>query len=100
VSGLFLEGADWDVEHGCLTKSKPGVLVVELPLLKIIPTEARRLKLQVPSGTPRPMSSSPPPAFTPLSWQSLPPWHKQQGCVLSSGVPLMQFDTSPHINHS
>ncbi|XP_010291294.1 PREDICTED: dynein heavy chain 10, axonemal, partial [Phaethon lepturus] len=52
VSGLFLEGADWDMEHGCLTKSKPGVLVVELPLLKIIPTEAHRLKLQNTLRTP------------------------------------------------
>ncbi|GAB0196984.1 dynein axonemal heavy chain 10 [Grus japonensis] len=48
VSGLFLEGADWDTEHSCLAKSKPGVLVVELPILKIIPIEAHRLKLQVP----------------------------------------------------
>lgn len=47
VSGLFLEGADWDVEHSCLTKSQPRVLVVELPIVKIIPIEARRLKLQV-----------------------------------------------------
>ena len=47
VSGLFLEGADWDMEHGCLAKSKPRVPVVELPILKIIPTEARRLRLQV-----------------------------------------------------
>jgi len=48
VSGLSLEGADWDTENSCLTKSKPGVLVVELPILKIIPIEAHRLKLQVP----------------------------------------------------
>lgn len=47
VSGLYLEGADWDTEAGCLIKSKPKVLVVELPILKIIPIEAHRLKLQV-----------------------------------------------------
>ncbi|XP_064322361.1 dynein axonemal heavy chain 10 [Phalacrocorax carbo] len=52
VSGLFLEGADWDTERGCLTKSKPGVLVVELPILKIIPIEAHRLKLQNTLRTP------------------------------------------------
>ncbi|XP_072207474.1 dynein axonemal heavy chain 10 [Excalfactoria chinensis] len=52
VSGLFLEGADWDTENGCLTKSKPGVLVVELPILKIIPIEAHRLKLQNTLRTP------------------------------------------------
>lgn len=47
VSGLYLEGADWDLENGCLIKSKPKVLVVDLPILKIIPIEAHRLKLQV-----------------------------------------------------
>uniref|UniRef100_A0A8C3JB17 Dynein axonemal heavy chain 10 n=1 Tax=Calidris pygmaea TaxID=425635 RepID=A0A8C3JB17_9CHAR len=52
VSGLFLEGADWDTEQSCLTKSKPGVLVVELPILKIIPIEAHRLKLQNTLRTP------------------------------------------------
>uniref|UniRef100_A0A8D0HBM0 Dynein axonemal heavy chain 10 n=1 Tax=Sphenodon punctatus TaxID=8508 RepID=A0A8D0HBM0_SPHPU len=52
VSGLYLEGADWDVEDGCLTKSKPKVLVVELPVLKIIPIEAHRLKLQNTLRTP------------------------------------------------
>ncbi|XP_039416979.1 dynein heavy chain 10, axonemal isoform X2 [Corvus cornix cornix] len=49
VSGLFLEGADWDIEQGCLIQSKPRVPVVELPILKIIPTEAHRLRLQAPS---------------------------------------------------
>ncbi|XP_031448519.1 dynein heavy chain 10, axonemal isoform X3 [Phasianus colchicus] len=52
VSGLFLEGADWDTENSCLIKSKPGVLVVELPILKIIPIEAHRLKLQNTLRTP------------------------------------------------
>lgn len=51
VSGLYLEGADWDVERGCLIKSKPKVLVVDLPILKIIPIEAHRLKLQVGRGS-------------------------------------------------
>ncbi|XP_054248884.1 dynein axonemal heavy chain 10 [Indicator indicator] len=52
VSGLFLEGADWDMEGCCLTRSKPGVLVVELPVLKIIPTEAHRLRLKNTLRTP------------------------------------------------
>ncbi|XP_064378089.1 dynein axonemal heavy chain 10 [Dromaius novaehollandiae] len=52
VSGLYLEGADWDVENSCLTKSKPKVLVVDLPILKIIPIEAHRLKLQNTLRTP------------------------------------------------
>ncbi|KAK7877270.1 hypothetical protein WMY93_032024 [Mugilogobius chulae] len=44
--GLYLEGADWDMEQGCLIRSKPKVLVVELPILHIIPIETRRLRLQ------------------------------------------------------
>lgn len=47
MSGLYLEGADWDTEEGCLVRSKPKVLVVELPILKVIPIEARHLRLQV-----------------------------------------------------
>nr|XP_044631957.1 dynein axonemal heavy chain 10 isoform X1 [Equus asinus] len=52
VSGLYLEGADWDIDRGCLIKSKPKVLVVDLPILKIIPIEAHRLKLQNTFRTP------------------------------------------------
>ncbi|KAF7484144.1 Hypothetical predicted protein [Marmota monax] len=52
VSGLYLEGADWDIERGCLIKSKPKVLVVDLPILKIIPIEVHRLKLQNTFRTP------------------------------------------------
>ncbi|XP_044296574.1 dynein axonemal heavy chain 10 isoform X1 [Varanus komodoensis] len=52
VSGLYLEGADWDLESGCLIKSTPKVLVVDLPILKIIPIEAHRLKLQNTFRTP------------------------------------------------
>uniref|UniRef100_U3K3Y5 Dynein-1, subspecies f n=1 Tax=Ficedula albicollis TaxID=59894 RepID=U3K3Y5_FICAL len=52
VSGLFLEGADWDVEQGCLIQSKPRVPVVELPILRIIPIEAHRLRLQNTLRTP------------------------------------------------
>ena len=47
VSGLYLEGASWDLETGCLRRPKPKVLVEELPILKVIPIEAHRLKLQV-----------------------------------------------------
>uniref|UniRef100_A0A8C9TU55 Dynein axonemal heavy chain 10 n=1 Tax=Scleropages formosus TaxID=113540 RepID=A0A8C9TU55_SCLFO len=52
VSGLYLEGADWDIEEGCLVRSKPKVLVVQLPVLKVIPIEAHRLKLQNTLRTP------------------------------------------------
>ncbi|GMH41526.1 hypothetical protein BSKO_09436 [Bryopsis sp. KO-2023] len=45
VSGLYLEGADWDVEKGMMKRQSPKVLVTELPILQIIPTEASKLKL-------------------------------------------------------
>ena len=47
VSGLYLEGASWDNEDSCLRRPRPKVLVEELPILKVIPIEAHRLKLQV-----------------------------------------------------
>ena len=47
VSGLYLEGARWDMEKSCLTKSHPKVLIEELPILRVIPIEAHRLKLVV-----------------------------------------------------
>lgn len=47
VSGLFLEGAKWDLKEGCLNKSLPKVLIEELPILRVIPIEAHRLKLVV-----------------------------------------------------
>ncbi|XP_077600352.1 dynein axonemal heavy chain 10-like [Stigmatopora nigra] len=52
VSGLYLEGADWNMEDGCLVKSKPKVLEVQLPILRVIPIEARRLRLQKTLRTP------------------------------------------------
>ncbi|XP_072908128.1 dynein axonemal heavy chain 10 [Hemitrygon akajei] len=52
ICGLYLEGADWDIEGGCLVRSKPKELVTELPVLKVIPTESHRLKLQNTLRTP------------------------------------------------
>lgn len=51
VSGLFLEGARWDLKEACLTKSLPKVLIEELPILRVIPIEAHRLKLVVSHHT-------------------------------------------------
>lgn len=48
VRGLYLEGAAWDHERGCLRRQDPKVLVVPLPILEVTPVEATRLKL---SGT-------------------------------------------------
>ena len=45
VSGLYLEGAAWDVERSELKRQDPKVLVTELPVMQIIPVEAAKLKL-------------------------------------------------------
>lgn len=52
ADGLFLEGAGWDRENSCLVKQNPKQLIEELPVLKIIPIEAHRLKLQNTFKTP------------------------------------------------
>lgn len=45
VYGLYLEGASWDVSHGCLRQQDPKVLVTALPIMQIIPIEGSKLKL-------------------------------------------------------
>ncbi|XP_013399815.1 dynein heavy chain 10, axonemal-like [Lingula anatina] len=52
VHGLYLEGAGWDIEKGCIIRQKPKELIQELPVLKVIPIEAHRLKLQNTLRTP------------------------------------------------
>lgn len=47
VSGLYLEGARWNLGKMCLERSNPKVLIEELPILRVIPIEAHRLKLVV-----------------------------------------------------
>ena len=52
VEGLYLEGAAWDHENSCLRRQDPKQLVTELPILQVIPIEARKLKLQGTFNTP------------------------------------------------
>ncbi|XP_068620608.1 LOW QUALITY PROTEIN: dynein axonemal heavy chain 10 [Battus philenor] len=52
IHGLYLEGARWDLEDGCLRRSHPKVLVTEIPIMHIIPIEAHKLKLQNTLRTP------------------------------------------------
>ncbi|XP_033627732.1 dynein heavy chain 10, axonemal-like [Asterias rubens] len=52
VTGLYLEGASWSKEDCCLSRPKPKQLIEELPILKVIPIEAHRLKLQNTFRTP------------------------------------------------
>jgi dynein heavy chain len=52
VNGLYLEGGSWDFENSMLRQQDPKVLVVELPIMQIIPIEASKLKLHNTFRTP------------------------------------------------
>ncbi|KAK3777975.1 hypothetical protein RRG08_038771 [Elysia crispata] len=52
LSGMFLEGAAWDAEKRCVMRQPPKQLTQALPILKVIPIEAHRLKLQNTIRTP------------------------------------------------
>eukprot|EP01135_Chromosphaera_perkinsii_P002697 Nk52_evm65s226 gene=Nk52_evmTU65s226 len=52
IEGFFLEGAAWDHANSCLVHQPPRSLLQELPILKIIPIEAHKLKLQGTFRTP------------------------------------------------
>lgn len=44
MHGLYLEGAGWDYEKACLKRQDPKNLVYELPITKIIPMEAAKVR--------------------------------------------------------
>jgi dynein heavy chain len=52
ISGLYLEGGSWDEETSSLRSQDPKVLVVQLPIMQIIPVEASKLKLHGTFRTP------------------------------------------------
>lgn len=53
VSGLYLEGATWDLQTNALKRCEKGESLVQpLPLMKIVPIETFRLKLQNTFKTP------------------------------------------------
>jgi dynein heavy chain, axonemal len=52
ISGLYLEGARWDFETKVLAKQVPKELVFEMPIVKIIPEEANKVKLRGTIKTP------------------------------------------------
>ncbi|XP_060518939.1 LOW QUALITY PROTEIN: dynein axonemal heavy chain 10 [Cylas formicarius] len=52
LHGLYLEGAAWDLDKNRLKRSAPKVLIEQLPVLAVAPTEAFRLKLQNTLKTP------------------------------------------------
>ena len=52
VTGLYLEGAAWDSDNSELRAQDPKVLVTELPIMQVIPTEASKVKLHNTFKTP------------------------------------------------
>lgn len=52
IIGLYLEGASWDLEKSQLKRQEPKVLVIDLPILEVIPIEGNKLKLQDTFKTP------------------------------------------------
>jgi len=52
VEGIYLEGARWDIDRGCLARQRPKELIQVMPLIEIIPAEANRLKLRDELPTP------------------------------------------------
>jgi len=52
VTGLYLEGAAWDNDRSVLRTQDPKILVVELPIMQVIPIEASKLKLHNTFRTP------------------------------------------------
>lgn len=44
VRGLFLEGAGWDLERSVLKRQDPKQLVIPLPIMRVEPIEAAKMK--------------------------------------------------------
>ena len=44
VKGLFLEGAGWSYDNGCLCEPEPMELVYSMPIIHFKPTEAKKSK--------------------------------------------------------
>ena len=42
IKGMFLEGAGWDFENGCLTEPEPMELVVHMPIMLFKPVENKK----------------------------------------------------------
>lgn len=41
IKGMFLEGAGWDFENGCLTEPEPMELIVPMPIMHFRPVSGR-----------------------------------------------------------
>eukprot|EP01022_Parablepharisma_sp_SALTPOND_P017583 TRINITY_DN2831_c0_g1_i1.p1 TRINITY_DN2831_c0_g1~~TRINITY_DN2831_c0_g1_i1.p1 ORF type:complete len:4437 (+),score=698.95 TRINITY_DN2831_c0_g1_i1:410-13720(+) len=52
ITGLYMEGAKWHVTEQCLIKQDPKELIFEMPVVRIIPIEANKVKLRNKLVTP------------------------------------------------
>jgi dynein heavy chain len=52
IQGIYLEGARWNMEKDCLDYQLPKQLIMEMPLIRIVPIEANKLKLRGTIKTP------------------------------------------------
>ena len=52
ISGLYLEGASWNLELGQLERQNPKILSVQLPLLQVVPIESNKVNLRNTFRTP------------------------------------------------
>lgn len=52
MQGLFLEGAKWNIDKDCLDYQNAKELITEMPLVRIVPVEANKLKLRGTIRTP------------------------------------------------
>ena len=52
IQGLYLEGAKWSMDKDCLDYQNPKELVIEMPIIEIVPIEANKLKLRGTLKTP------------------------------------------------
>jgi dynein heavy chain len=52
IQGLYLEGAEWNTEKNCLERQLPKKLICDMPLIRVIPAEASKIKLRNNLKTP------------------------------------------------
>jgi dynein heavy chain len=52
ISGMYLEGTNWDLERKCLIPQHPKELVIDLPLMRVTPIELNKVRTQNMLRTP------------------------------------------------
>lgn len=52
IIGLYLEGAGWDFQRALLKRQNPKELIINMPIIQIVPVEAKKLKLKNNLKTP------------------------------------------------